>query len=60
MDILDRLRVDLADAKRSEIERMAISLDIKPSTFRKIVCGKSRNPRYDTVEKIRKHYEGAQ
>lgn len=60
MDILNRLRTDLAGKKRSEIERLADTLDIRPSTFRKIVCGKSRNPRYDNIEKIRKHYEGTQ
>jgi transcriptional regulator with XRE-family HTH domain len=52
MNTIEALRADCAGWKRGRIEELADAMAISRSTFRKIISGETRNPRYDTVQKI--------
>ncbi len=56
-DILARLRSELGDAPRPEIEAIADEMGVPRGTLRKIVSGATENPRYSTVERIRAYVE---
>lgn len=56
-DILSRLRADLANARRGEIEALADLIGVKRGTLRNIVSGRTPNPRYDNVQAVARYYE---
>jgi predicted transcriptional regulator len=56
MDILEQVRSDLKGAPMVRQEEVAQATGIPWSTLRKIVDGDTENPRYDTVERLRKYY----
>lgn len=56
MDILEQVRADLKEATLARQHEVAVATGIPWSTLRKIVDGDTENPRYDTVERLRKHY----
>lgn len=56
MDILDLVRADLKGASLERQNEVAAGSGVPWSTLRKIVDRVHENPRYDTVERLRKYY----
>jgi predicted transcriptional regulator len=56
MDILELVRSDLKAASLARQNEVAKAAGVPWSTLRKIVDGDTRNPRYDTVERLRGYY----
>jgi transcriptional regulator with XRE-family HTH domain len=56
MDIISRLRTDLAGVPKRQVEELAVKVGVPAGTFRKIVNGQTPNPRYRTVQKIEAYY----
>jgi hypothetical protein len=56
VDIIERLRADLAGAKKGAIFSRANEMRVPGTTLLKIVRGKTRNPRYSTVLAIQADY----
>jgi hypothetical protein len=58
-DLLSRLRRDFGDARRGEIEAIADRMGVPRGTLRRIVSGRTPDPRYSTVQRIAAYYEDA-
>lgn len=56
VNIISLLREDLADCRRSEIERVADVMGVPRGTLRRIVSGATNDPRYSTVRRIEAYY----
>lgn len=56
MDILAIVRADLKGATLARQNEVARSCGMPWSTLRKIVDGRTKNPRYNNVEALRAYY----
>lgn len=56
-DILEVVVADLADAPAGSIGKVAKAAGLSYFTLIKIVRGKSKNPRHQTVERLRVYYQ---
>lgn len=56
MDILDTVRADLRGATLARQREVAEATKVPWGTLRKIVDGDTENPRYGTVEALRRYY----
>jgi predicted transcriptional regulator len=57
MDSLTLIRTRLEHATRTELKAVAEFTGVPFHTLRKIVDGETRNPRYQTIEPLRKYVE---
>jgi hypothetical protein len=56
MDILQTVRADLQDAPIKRQREVAAAIGLSFWTLRKIIDGRTKQPRYGAVEKIRAYY----
>jgi predicted transcriptional regulator len=56
MDILETLRADLSGATLARQHEVAQACGVPWPTLRKIIDKATTNPRYDTVERLRRYY----
>lgn len=56
MNILETIRADLCGATVERQHDVAASMGVPFGTLRKIIDGRTANPRFDTVTKAVEHY----
>lgn len=57
MDIIERLRKDLATASTAQLLALAVDMGVPSGTLRKVVKGVTRHPRYNFVLAVQAYYD---